>query len=27
VSEAADRNAGIVLKIHKDRLKGLGVGK
>jgi amidase len=27
VSEVADRNAGIVLKINKDRLKGLGAGK
>jgi len=24
VSEIADRNAGVVLKINKERLKGLG---
>ena len=24
VSEAADRNAGVVLKINKERLRGLG---
>jgi acetamidase/formamidase len=27
ISEVADRNAGIVLEIHKDRLKGLAAGK
>ncbi len=27
ISEVADRNAGIVLKISKDRLKGIGTGK
>jgi hypothetical protein len=24
VSEVADRNAGVVLKLNKDRLRGLG---
>jgi hypothetical protein len=27
ISEVADRNAGIVLKINKDRLKGLAAAK
>lgn len=27
VSEIADRNAGIVLKINKERLRGLTTGK
>jgi acetamidase/formamidase len=27
VSEVADRNAGVVIKISKERLKGLGAGK
>jgi acetamidase/formamidase len=27
VSEAADRNAGVVIKINKERLAGLGAGK
>jgi hypothetical protein len=27
ISEVADRNVGIVLKISKDRLKGIGAGK
>jgi acetamidase/formamidase len=27
VSEVADRNAGVVIKINKERLAGLGAGK
>ena len=27
VSEVADRNAGIVVKINKERLKGISAGK
>jgi hypothetical protein len=27
VSEVADRNAGVVLKINKERLKGLASGE